>query len=121
VRRCGASIVVLVALALVSAAPALAATHTWIGPTNGVWSSAANWSGGSKPTSGESGGTIVQFGSNTTSSIDIAGLVVDEIRFTGANNTINGTTGLTISGSTLVVNIASEGAGNTLGTTLRSR
>jgi len=118
IRRCGISIAVLAALALVGAGSARAATHTWIGPTNGEWANAANWSGGSKPTSGEPGGTIVQFGSNTTSSMNIAGLVVDEIRFTGANNTINGTTGLTISGSTLVVNIASEGSGNTLGATL---
>lgn len=118
VRRCGISIAAIVALALVGAAPALASTHTWIGPTNGTWSNAANWSEGSKPTSGEPGGTVVVFGSNTTSSMDIPGLVVDEVRFTGANNTIKGTTGLTISGSTLIVNIASEGAGNTLATTL---
>ncbi|MFI5005380.1 MAG: autotransporter-associated beta strand repeat-containing protein [Solirubrobacterales bacterium] len=109
---------VLFALALFGAAPALGATHTWIGPTNGTWSNAANWSGGSKPTSGEAGGTIVQFGANTTSSMDIAGLVVDQIHFTGANNTINGATALTINGSTLVQNIVSEAGGNTLGATL---
>ena len=116
--RCGASIAVLVALALVSATPALGATHTWIGPTDGLWSNAANWSGGSKPTSGESGGTMVQFGSGTTSSMDIAGLVVDQIHFTGANNTINGTTPLAITGTNVVQNILSEAGGNTLSTTL---
>ncbi|HXN38458.1 MAG TPA: autotransporter-associated beta strand repeat-containing protein [Solirubrobacteraceae bacterium] len=116
--RCGISIAVLFALALLGAAPALGATHTWIGPTNGVWSNAANWSGGSKPTSGEAGGTIVQFGANTTSTMDIAGLVVDQIHFTGANNTVNGSAPLTINGSTLIDNIVSEGPSNTLGATL---
>jgi fibronectin-binding autotransporter adhesin len=119
IRRCGGSIAVLFALALFGAAPALGVTHTWIGPTNGTWSNAANWSGGSKPTSGEPGGTIVQFGANTTSSMDIAGLVVDQIHFTGANNTINGTTALTINGSNLVQNIVADAGGNTLGATLQ--
>ncbi len=118
IRHCGISIAVLFALVLCGAAPALGATHTWIGPTNGAWSNAANWSGASKPSSGEPGGTIVQFGANTTSSMDIAGLAIDQIHFTGANNTINGTTALTISGSLLVQNIVSEAGGNTLGTTL---
>ncbi len=117
-RRCGISIAVACALALLGTAPALGATHTWIGPSNGLWSNAANWSGASKPTTGESGGTIVQFGANTSSSMDIAGLVVDEIHFTGANNTINGTTTLTVSGAALLNNIVSEGAENTLGATL---
>ena len=105
-------------LGVLAAAPAEAATHTWIGPPGGAWSNAANWSGASKPTSAESGGTIVQFGANTSSSMDIAGLVVDEIHFTGANNTITGTTPLTISGSALVQNVVSEGAANTLAAAL---
>jgi fibronectin-binding autotransporter adhesin len=117
VRRCGISVAVLLALALFGAAPALGATHAWIGPTNGKWSEAGNWSGG-KPTSGEVGGTIVQFAANTTSSMDIVGLVVDQIHFTGANNTINGTTPLTINGSNLVQNIVSDAGGNTLSSTL---
>jgi fibronectin-binding autotransporter adhesin len=50
--------------------------------------------------------------------MDIVGLVVDQIHFTGANNTINGSTTLTISGSALVQNIVSEGESNTLGATL---
>ncbi len=117
-RSWGISIAVVCALALFGAAPALGATHIWIGPTNGLWSNAANWSGASKPTTGESGGTIVQFGANTSSSMDIVGLVVDQIHFTGANNTINGTTTLTVSGAALLDNIVSEGAENTLGATL---
>ena len=117
IRRCGIVAAVIVALARFGAAPALAATHTWIGPINGTWSNPANWSGG-KPTSGESGGTIVQFGANTTSYMDISGLVVDQIHFTGANNTINGIDALTISGSALVQNIVSDAGGNTLSASL---
>lgn len=113
IRRCSGTLAVLITLALAGAAPALGATHTWIGPVGGVWSNAANWSGG-VPTSGELGGTIVQFGANTTSTMDIAGLVVDQIHFTGANNTIAGTRALSINGSTLTQNIVSDAGGNTL-------
>jgi autotransporter-associated beta strand protein len=118
IRMCGVVLALALALTAYAAAPALGATHTWIGPTNGNWSNAANWSGGSKPTSGEPGGTIVQFGSSTTSNMDIAGLVVDEIHFTGGGNTINGSTALTVNGALLVDNVVSEGAGNTLASTL---
>ncbi len=113
-----ASVAGVLALALYGAAPALGATHIWIGPLGGTWSNAANWSGASKPTTGESGGTIVQFGSSTTSTMDIAGLVVDQIHFTGASNTINGSTPLAISGSALVQNVVSEAPGNTLSSSL---
>jgi fibronectin-binding autotransporter adhesin len=117
IRRCGLSAVV-VALALCGAAPALGATHVWVGPPGGEWSKAANWGGSGVPTSGEPGGTVVQFGASSTSTMNIPGLVVDQIQFTGANNTIAGSTALTISGSTLFQNIVSEAAGNTLGATL---
>ncbi len=117
IRRCGISIAVLFALALLGVAPALGATHVWIGPPNGKWSVAGNWFGG-RPMTGEAGGTIVQFGANTTSSMDIAGLVVDQIHFTGPNNTIDGPEALTISGNDLVQNIVSEAGGNTLGAAL---
>jgi autotransporter-associated beta strand protein len=50
--------------------------------------------------------------------MDIAGLTVDEIRFTGAKNTINGSQTLTINGATLAQNVVSEGAENTLGASL---
>jgi len=61
-RRFTIAIFAAASIVLSWATPALGSVHTWIGPTNGLWSNAANWSGG-KPTSGESGGTIVQFGS----------------------------------------------------------
>src|SRR5215469_1517324 len=109
IRRAALFSGLITALSLLFASPAGAATHTWIGPSGGLWSNSANWSGGSKPTSGEVGGTVVQFGSTTTSTMDIAGLTVDEIRFTGAKNTINGSQTLTINGATLAQNVVSEG------------
>src|SRR5258707_10078742 len=119
IRRFGVSIAVLFALALLGAAPALGANHAWIGGAHGSWSSAGNWAGG-VPTNGEPGGTIVTFGSGNTSTMDIPGLVVDEIHFTGANDTISGdgTHALGINGSTIVVNIVSDAAGNTLASNL---
>lgn len=92
-----------------------ASTHTWIGGAGGVWSSAGNWSGG-VPTSTESGGTIVEFGASSTSTMDIDGLVVDEIHFTGTGNTIaigNGKT-LNVTGATVSNNILDDVGGNTI-------
>lgn len=107
----------VVAGVLFGAAPALGATHTWIGPPNGTWSTAGHWVGG-VPTSAESGGTVVVFGSGNTSTMDIPGLVVDEIHFTGAGNTISGSTPLGINGNNVIQNIVSASGSNTLATTL---
>ncbi len=68
--------------------------------------------------SGESGGTIVQFNSGSTSVMNINGLVVDQIHFTGTGNTINGNTPLGINGSNLVSNILDDVDGNTLSASL---
>jgi autotransporter-associated beta strand protein len=105
----------LVVLMALSAPSALASTHTWNGPNNGLWSNGANWTGG-VPTTGETGGTIVKFtGTSTASStMDMSGLVVDEIHFTGTNQTIAGSTPLGINGATLVTNIADDAGGNTI-------
>ena len=66
------------------------AAHTWVGPTSGgLWNNAANWNGG-VPTTGESGGTVVQFNGNISSTDNIAGLVLDEIHFTAGGNSIGG-------------------------------
>jgi fibronectin-binding autotransporter adhesin len=113
IRGTVCSVAMVFTLALVGAAPALGATHIWTGGANGLWSATGNWSGG-VPTTGEPGGTIVQFNGNTTSSMNIAGLTVDQIHFAGSNNVISGTTGLTISGANLVQNIVSDADGNVL-------
>lgn len=102
---------------LFGAAPALAARHDWIGPAGGDWSNPAYWAGG-VPTTGETGGTIVVFGSGTTSTMNIPGLVVDQIEFTGSGNTIGGTTTLGVNGSALIQNIVNDAGSNTLATTL---
>jgi hypothetical protein len=66
------------------------ATHIWQGPASGgLWSNAANWSGG-VPTTGEAGGTFVQFNGNIDSTDDIANLTVDQVHFTNGGNTIRG-------------------------------
>jgi len=103
----------------VSAASASANLHTWTGPSGGTWSNAANWSGG-VPTSGEAGGTVVKFGTGTTSTMDIVGLTVDQVWFAGTGNTINGLAGRTlfIDGSDAQNNVQSDGTGNTLAATL---
>ena len=96
------------------------ATHIWVGPTSGaLWSNAANWNGG-VPTSGESGGTIVQFNGNISSTDNIAGLVLDELHFTAGGNTINGGPGLSLSlsGAFLTNNLLSDAGNNTFANTL---
>ena len=113
IRGTVCSVATVFALALIGATPALGATHIWTGGANGLWSASGNWNGG-VPTTGEPGGTIVQFNASTTSSMNIAGLAVDQIHFAGSNNVISGTTGLTISGASLVQNIVSDADGNVL-------
>jgi autotransporter-associated beta strand protein len=94
------------------------ATHIWTGAGgNALWSNAANWSGG-KPTSNEPDWTTVQFGTNTTSTCDISGLVVDVITFTGGGNTINGSTALRIDGDNAPVNVVSTAGNNKFAATL---
>lgn len=89
-----------------------AATHIWKGAANAPWSVSANWTGG-VPTSNETGGAIVEFGTGTTSLQDLNGLVVAQIHFTGTGNTINGSVPLSISGS-----IQDDAGGNTLAASL---
>ena len=88
----------LVLLFALGASPALASTHTWTGAVNQNWSVAGNWTGG-VPSTGESGGTIVDFPAGSTSTMDISGLVVDQINFTGSGSTISGSTPLGINGA----------------------
>ncbi|HEV3079466.1 MAG TPA: autotransporter-associated beta strand repeat-containing protein, partial [Gemmataceae bacterium] len=94
------------------------ATHIWVGPTvGGLWSAAANWNGGA-PTSGEAGGTIVQFNGGIDSIDDIAGLVVNQIHFTADANTIRGITPLGIDGTTVANNLLNDAGSSTLDATL---
>ena len=97
------------------------ATHTWTNAAGtDLWSNALNWTGG-KPTTGETGGTIVVFGTVATqlaSTQDIAGLSVDQIQFTkNPGTTINLTTqNLGLNGANLVSNILdSTGGTDTIG------
>ena len=62
----------------------------------------------------------MKFGTNTTSTMDIVGLTVDQLWFTGTGNTVNGTAGRTLSvnGSAAQHNIRSDGSGNALAASL---
>jgi autotransporter-associated beta strand protein len=108
------------------------ATHIWTGGDflhhNLKWSDPLNWSGG-VPTTGESGGTVVQVGSflNPQSTDDIPGLVIDELEFTGGGNTIYGASGVTLGLNTLSTDgvggvnpytILSDGGNNTIAASL---
>ncbi|HEV3445804.1 MAG TPA: autotransporter-associated beta strand repeat-containing protein, partial [Gemmataceae bacterium] len=96
------------------------ATHIWVGPTvGGLWSAAANWNGGA-PTSGEAGGTIVQFNGGIDSIDDLAGLVVNQIHFTADANTIRGSllASLGIDGTTVADNLLNDAGSSTLDATL---
>lgn len=95
-----------------------AATHNWQGPAGGLWSNAANWING-VPTTGEAGGTVVAFDTNTTSVCDFS-LTVDEVHFTGSGNTISGSNGavLTVSGAVQTNNILSDTGTNALASSL---
>jgi len=94
------------------------ATHIWVGASGGLWNNAANWNGG-VPTSGESGGTIVQFNGNISSTDNIAGLVLDELHFTAGGNTIGGS-GVTLglSGAFLTNNLLNDAGNNTIASSL---
>ena len=64
------------------------ATHVWIGPhAGGLWNNAGNWTNG-QPTSGEAGGTVLQFNEENSSTDNIPGLVIDQLHFTGGGNVL---------------------------------
>src|SRR5262245_19348178 len=97
------------------------ATHVWQGPaTGGLWSTAANWTNGA-PTTGEAGGTIVQFGVGIDSTDNIAGLVVDELHFTSSSNLVRGAGNVTLGISGLVAanNLVSDAGLNTIDASLK--
>jgi fibronectin-binding autotransporter adhesin len=100
-------------LFFLSASPALASTHTWTGAVNQNWSVAGNWTGG-VPTTGESGGTVVSFPAGSTSTMDISGLVVDQINFAGGGSTIGGSTPLGIGGAQFTTDVNDPSGVNTI-------
>jgi autotransporter-associated beta strand protein len=87
------------------------ATHIWTGPTGGLWSNPANWNGG-VPTTGEAGGTLVEFDGNSDSTDDIANLAIGHIYTTGGNNTLRGTTPLGFDGSSQYLGGSIGGSGD---------
>jgi fibronectin-binding autotransporter adhesin len=90
------SLAALVLAAILPGAPAHAATHTWNGGgANELWSTAANWTGGA-PTAGEAAPVILIFPNGVITTNNIVGLIVDGLRFTGADVTLHGSGGGTL-------------------------
>jgi autotransporter-associated beta strand protein len=113
------SIAVAFSLALIAifagAGPARAASHTWSGAVNGLWSNSGNWSAGGAPTNGETGLSLVfpagatRF--NTTN--NLSALAALHLIFSGSGYHVHGTgtgTNLNVAGGSL----ESDGVGNEL-------
>jgi fibronectin-binding autotransporter adhesin len=102
------------------------ATHIWTGPAvGGVWTNNANWTDSVNPaihlapTTGEAGGTIVQFNGGIDSTDDIANLVINQLHFTAGGDTVrgNGVT-LGISGLAVPNNLVNDAGTNTVDASL---
>lgn len=90
--RYSIAVVLSTVCCLLSARVADAATHTWTGLGDALhWSDGNNWTNG-VPTSNEVGGTIIEFGTGTSTVDDIVGLTVNLLHFVGNNNLVGGTT-----------------------------
>src|SRR5262249_14145459 len=94
------------------------ATHIWTGPAvGGLWSNNANWNIGA-PTTGEPGGTVIQFDGAIDSTDDIANLVVDQVHFTAGGNILRGTTSLGLDSGVLAKNVLSDTGNSTVDSSL---
>lgn len=90
----------LLALALGSALPLAAASHTWSGATNGNWSVAGNWSAGGAPAAAEANVVLIfpAGAMNKTMNNDVNVLNINSIEFQEHGYVLNGNT-LPMSGS----------------------
>lgn len=86
--------------ALLAAQPLLAATHTWSGAVNGIWSNPGNWSLGGAPANGESNADLTfpagqgSMGAmvNDVTSLDVSSMTFGDAYALGGNPlTIHGT------------------------------
>jgi autotransporter passenger strand-loop-strand repeat protein len=78
-----AAAIAIMMLAMLAAAPAQAATRTWDGSTNNVWSEPSNWVENMAPVSGDDL-VFPAIGPNPTSINDLAGLEPQSIAVTGS-------------------------------------
>jgi fibronectin-binding autotransporter adhesin len=101
---------------LLSALSSKASSHTWAGVgLSGFWSLPANWTGNNPPAAGEAAPVTISFpagAARLNNTNNVSGLVIDQLSFTGAGYTINGSgtgTNITLrgSGGTVVLNAAS--------------
>jgi Bacterial Ig-like domain (group 3) len=87
---------VLLTLTLTLASFASAATRTWSGAVDNLWSTGGNWSGGIAPVDGDA--LVFPSGAaNTTNVNDIAGLDLLSVAFTGGTYSVSGNA-VTLSG-----------------------
>lgn len=76
---------------LLAAATARAASHTWSGAVNGLFSNAGNWSAGGVPTLAETNTLIFPAGATrTTVTNDIGALKVAAFNLSGGNYIVRG-------------------------------
>ncbi|MBL8111843.1 MAG: hypothetical protein JNK60_03080, partial [Acidobacteria bacterium] len=90
----------LLALAVGSALPLAAASHTWSGATNGNWSVAGNWSAGGAPAAAEANVVLIfpAGAMNKTMNVDVNVLNINSIEFQDSGYVLNGNA-LPMSGS----------------------
>lgn len=95
--------------------PALhAASHTWSGAVNGLWSNAGNWSSGGVPVLGESSLSLTfpVSATRTVMTNDIGALTVNAMNFQGSNYVLRGASTITFGSS--LINVLCGGTSNVI-------
>ncbi|HAV64136.1 MAG TPA: hypothetical protein DCY13_17435, partial [Verrucomicrobiales bacterium] len=103
----------LLAIHLVAATELHAASHTWSGAVNGLFSNPGNWSAGGVPTLAETNTLVFPVGvARTTVTNDIGALKVAAFNFPGGNYVVRGASTITVQPN--LINILCTGGSNTI-------
>lgn len=117
-RSIGFDVVLGFLLALLAVSPAVAASHTWSGAVNGLFSNPGNWSAGGVPAMGEANLSLV-FPASATRTVmtnDIGALTVNSMNFQGSNYVLRGASTITFGSS--LINVLCNGTSNVIESTL---
>lgn len=117
-RSIGFDVVLGFLLALLAVSPAVAASHTWSGAVNGLFSNPGNWSAGGVPAMGEVNLSLV-FPASATRTVmtnDIGALTVNSMNFQGSNYVLRGASTITFGSS--LINVLCNGTSNVIESTL---